>query len=282
VANKRPPRPAKRSMKHRMTWTIVYCLAAGPLAPFAVGAQTAESPLCEVGRSVIDLMYFESSAADAQIAPATLRASILFLEECPASVLPAIRESAARGPWPAQDRMSTLRHAWIEAARTAARDSANADLRALLVAAKASVARVGNHVLSEFLDGIFDGVANGREAGAPSLEPAVQRLALAVLRDNANCDGAECYGASDDVLFLLGTYPTAVVMAMRSDSAGAAQWLANVAHESFSGIRELEESREGARRAVLKRLSETQAPGFEPELRACQDRLREIRYRPVE
>ena len=282
MANKRPPRPAKRSMTHRMTSAIVFCLAAGLLAPFPARAQSAESPLCEVGSSVVDLMYFESTAADERIEPTTLRASIIFLEECPASVVRTIRIMGTRGPFPDQNHVSELRHAWIEAVRSAAGDSSNADVRGLLAASRARVARVGDPSLSKYLDGIFDGIAHSGGVDRRALEHSFERQALAALQDYAQCDGVECLDASDNVLFLLGTHPIAVFKAMRADSVDATKWLRVVTDDSFAGIPERGESREAARRAVLKMLSETWAPGFEPELRSCENRLREIRYRPVD
>jgi len=258
---------------------ILVCLVAGLLTACRTSAQVAEPALCEVGSSVVDAMYLQSTGTSTRIDPTLLRASILFLEECPASVIPAFRQFADRG---FTDHASELRHAWIEALRSAVQDSSNTDLRALLVAAEVRIARVSDQSLNEYLDGIFEGSSDNRAAGQRALEPLFERQALAILQEYAQCDGAGCFDASDNVLFFLATHPVAFFKAMHADSVHAANWLREVADESFAGISERGASREAARNALLKKLSETEAPEYERERRACEGTLRGIRYREVQ
>jgi hypothetical protein len=256
-----------------MTRNAAVCLAVVLSVVYAPGAKSQVSPLCDVGSSVVELMHFESTGGNARIDPAVLRASLVFLNECPAHVLPAIREFAKRDPG--------LRDAWIQALRSATRDTANTDVRRLLIGARVRVAGAADRSLKAYLRPVFEDLADDRAVNERSLEPVLERQALATLQVWAKCDGAGCVIASDNLLFLLGTHPIALVKAMRADSVDATKWLSLVADESFAGSPERGKSREAARRSVLKKLSETRAVGFERELRACEGTLRAIRYRPV-
>ena len=207
------------------------------------------------------------------IDPIDLRTSIIFLTECPSSVI------AAFGHYPEKPE---LRRAWIDAVRAAARDSSDVDMRGLLAAARANVARVGDSSLSAYLDGIFDGLPRDGGGERSSLDSVLERQASATFKRYAKCDGAGCFNASDNVLFLLGTHPIAVFKAMRADSVNATRWLNQVADESFAGDPDRAKIRETARRDVLKKLSATLAPGFEREQRACEDTLDKIRYRAID
>jgi hypothetical protein len=232
--------------------------------------------LCDAGNSIVELMHFEFSPASDRhgpIDPVDLRSSIIFLAECPSSVIPAF------GHFPEEPE---LRRAWLDALRVAARDSSNFDMGLLLVAAEASVTRLGDRSLDEYLDGIFDDMPRDGGGEHPSFEPVLERQASATLERYGKCDGAGCFNASDNVLFLLGTHPIAVFKAMRGDSANATRWLKQVADESFAGDPDRAKIREAARQDVLKGLSATQAPGFEREQRACEDTLGKIRYRSVD
>lgn len=260
---------------------LVLSLAATLLAPFPASAQAPEAPLCEVGGSVVELMYLQLLGAS-RIDQHTLQASLLYLGECPASVMRTFREARQWDPDAEGDPASRLRSAWLAAARSSARDSSIADVRELLFVARSRIDRVGNHALKEFLDGIFEGIPDSVRRDRRSLDGLFERQALAALKDHAKCDGAACSNTSDHVLFLLGTHPIAVLSAMRSDSADATQWLGDLAAQSFSGIHEYRKSREAARRAVLKKLSVTQVLGFQRELRSCEHTLRAIRYEVAE
>jgi len=251
-------------------------LSAALLTASPGGAPSAGRPLCDVGSSVVELLHFEFTPRREQhgpFNPVDLRSSIIFLAECPSSVVPAFGHYSEE---------PELRRAWIDAVRLAARDSSNLDMGLLLVAAEASVARLGDRSLDEYLDGIFDEMPRDGGGEHPSFEPVLERQASATLKRYAQCDGAGCFNASDNVLFLLGTHPIAVFKAMHADSANATQWLRRVRDESFAGDPDRGESREAARREVLRKLSATKAPGFQRELRACEDTLGKIRYRAVD
>jgi len=265
-------------------------LTAGLLAGCPASAISQEPPLCEVGSSVIRLVYLHSTevgpdglvflhhtGAKTRVEAALVGSSLIFLEECPASFIPAFEEVAKAAFVPEPE----LRQAWIEAVRSAARDSSNTEVRGLLAVARERVALLGDPSLNEFLDGVFEGPVDTREVDKHALESLYERQALATLMQYSECDGAGCFNASDNVLFLLGTHPVAVFRAMRADSAAAAEWLQWVDTGSFWRISEYREIREAARRAVLEKLAETKAPGFEREQRACENTLREIRFREV-
>jgi len=254
-----------------MTRVAAVCLTAGLLAAWPAAALSAEPPLCKVGGSVVELMHLQSTGGGPGIDSNLVGSSLVFLKECPASVIPAFRQAAKAGFDP------ELRHKWIEAVRSATRDSSNIVVRGLLAVAREKVVRLGNDSLNEFLDGIL-GSADSIRVDHRSLESLLERQALATLKRHSECDGAGCYNASDDVLFLLGTHPVAVLKAMYADSVDATNWLGVVADQSFAGVAEQREVYEAARRAVLKKLSETNAPGLEREQRACEDTLRKIRY----
>ncbi len=250
------------------------CLMAALLAAWPAPALFAEPPLCKVGSSVVELVHLHSTWPDDRIDPTLVGSSLIFLLECPASVVPAFRAAEKAGFDP------ELRRKWVAAVRSAARDSSNIVVRGLLALATEKVARLGDRALNEFLDGIA-GLADSLRLEHRSLESLLERQALATLKQNSECDGAGCFNTSDDVLFLLGTHPVPVLKAMHADSVSAAQWLSSVADESFAGAPEAREGAEAARRAVLKKLSETRAPGFEREQRACEKTLSKIRYRTV-
>ena len=251
---------------------IAACLVAHLLLAPSASAQRAGSPLCKIGSSAIELLQFSYTT---QFDPIDLRSSIVFLAECPSSIIVAFK--AATAP----TEPTTLQGRWIRAAQTAARDSSGIDLRVFLAEAQAAVERLGDSTLNAYLDGLFDGLTT-RPVKRPALDSLLERQALAVLREYAECGAAACYSLSDNMLFLLGTHPMTVLRAMHTDSADATKWLSSLADGSFSGVHELRDSREAARRKVLATLSETWAPGFERERRACENALRKVRYRVVE
>lgn len=265
-------------MGHSMTMTrntLLYLVACILVAPPA-RAQSVGSPLCKAGASVVELMLFSSPG---QFVQSELRTSIIFLAECPSSVIPAFKEVSEDE---SSEQASGLRQAWIDAVRSASRDPSDSDLRAFLAVAEAKVTRIGDHSLTDYLTGIFDGLPNRRSVAQRPMGPLFDRQALAVLRGYAECGAAACYKASDNILFLLGNHPISMLKAMHADSVDARNWLSSVADDSFSGIAQLRNTREAIRRAVLKKLSLTRADGFERERRACEDALRSIRYRTVE
>lgn len=248
---------------------IAVCSVAGLLSASSARAQIAKRPLCEVGSSAIELLEYSDTT---RFDPTDLRSSIIILAECPSNIIPAFK---------ATDEPAELRIRWIDAVRSAARDSSNTDLRAFLARAQATVVRLGDSTLNKYLDGIFDGLATG-PIDQRSLDILFQRQAMVALREYGECGAAACYALSDYMLFLLGTHPIAVFKAMRTDSADVTEWLRSLAGDSFSGIHELRDSREAARRLVLATLAASRAPGFERERRACENTLRKIRYRVVE
>ena len=261
-----------------MPRVAVVCLSAALLAGSPAGAQSPGWALCEVGRSALELIHFESAAGfnppvHGKINPIDLRSSIIFLAECPSSVMPAFSHF---------DEEPELHRAWIAAVQAATRNSSSVEDRGFLAAAEASVKHQNDHSLNQFLDGIFGGLAHSGHGSGPSLDSLLEQQALATLKRHAECDGAGCFDASDNVLFLLGTHPLAVLRAMRSDSIGAASWLSAVKGESFAGPPDRSESREAARRAILSVLSAVKAPGLEPEQRARVDTLTKVRYRAVD
>jgi hypothetical protein len=255
---------------------IVAWLSATLLAVSPVCAQSPERPLCDVGSSIVELIHFEVTPRKNErgpINPVDLRSSIIFLAECPSSFIRAFSD------FPEE---AELRRAWIDAVRVAAGDTSNVDVRAFLVAAQVSVARLGDHTLNEYLDGIFDSLPRAKSGKGSPLEPLFERQAAATLTRYTQCDGAGCFDASDIVLFLLGTHPLSVLKAMRANADGATRWLRKVADESFAGDPDRRDSREAARRDVLRRLLAVNASGFETEQRACEDTLARIRYRAVD
>lgn len=232
-----------------------------------------EPPLCRVGSSIIELVHLHSTGAGTRVDPALVSSSLVFVAECPESVIPTFREVTGSGFDP------DLRDVWIEAVRSAAGDSSNTVVRGLLAVARERVAHLGDRSLDEFLDGIFEGSAEGGGMDRRALESLFERQAAATLGLYSECDGVGCFIASDNVLFLLGTHPVALFKAMRDDPEAARRWLYLVEDESFSGLPEDHEIYEAARRIVLRKLSETEAPGYERERRACEDTLRRIRFR---
>lgn len=245
--------------------------AAGLLMACPTSTTLARPPLCEAGSSIVHLLYLKSTGADPRIDPTLIGSSLIFLGECPESVVPAFSRFADQGP--------ELRHAWIEAVRSAARDSANTEVRGFLAAASESVTRLGDPSLHEFLDEIFQDLPNGQGIDQRTLELLFERQALATLRQQSECDGEGCFYASDNVLFLLGRHPAAVFRAMHADPADAARWLRMVGDRSFAGPPEERDSREALRQAVLKNIVEVTVPGYEREQRASIDTLRRIRFR---
>ncbi|HTR20869.1 MAG TPA: hypothetical protein VMH88_08450 [Gemmatimonadales bacterium] len=233
----------------------------------------AQSPICDVGSSVVELLYFQSTGANAKIDRAVLGSSIVFLKECPSSVIPAFEKLAAYD--------SALHGVWIDAVRSTAQDVSDSSTRLLLAAAKPGIAEVHDPALDAFLDGIFQSGAS-IQVETHSLALAFERQALATLKQSASCDGAACFNASDNVLFLLGIQPIAVLKAMHADSVDGRKWLRTVADRSFAGDKERSASREAARRAILASLQQTSAPELEPEQSVVENVLRTIRYRPVE
>lgn len=260
-----------------MTWFAVTGLIASLVLASPARAQAGGRPLCEIGSSVAELLHFEYTipsdpVTHGPINPTDLRSSIIFLAECPSDMAPALKT------FPEEPE---LRRAWIEAVRSASQDSSNHDVRAFLGVARARVARLKNRPLDKYLDGIFDGLAPS-PLDERALEPLFERQALATLRLHAGCNGAACFNWSDNILFLLGTHPTAVLRAMRADSASARDWLHSLADDSFSGTPERRGRRDAARREVLAMLARISSPGFEREQRACEDALRAIRFRVIE
>ena len=254
-----------------MRRVTVSCFCAGLLLASPARPQIATRPLCEVGRSALELLLFWGTRVDST----ALRSSIIYLAECPSSIIPVFSKLTKFPVEPAMPR------AWIEAVRSAARDSSNTDLRAFLTIAQASVARLNDRSLSRYLDGIFQGGVPG-PLNQRSLDSLFERQAVATLTSYARCGAASCYDLSDIVLFLLGTHPIPMLRAMRVDSVDASNWLHSVAGDSFAGDPEGRDSWEGARRAVLATLAATRAPGFERQRHACESTLRGIRYRAVQ
>jgi len=245
-------------------------LTGGLLAARPACAISQELPLCKVGSSVVELLYLHSTGANTRVEPALVGSTLVFLQECPASVIPAFSRFSNSFP--------ELRQAWIEAVRSAARDSSNTEVSGLLAVARERVAHLDDPSLNDFLDGIFESSTDTREMDWCALESLYERHARAALKQVVEGDGLGCFHASDIVRFLLGTHPVAVFRAMRADSAAAAEWLYLVPHRSLTGPPESREIREAARRAVIEKLAATKAPGFEREQRACEDTMREIRY----
>lgn len=255
-----------------MTKNSVLMLAVVFLAACAPSAKSQESPLCNVGRSILDLAYLQSSGADARIQPSILRASLVFLAECPKSVIPALREFG--------EHEAAFRQAWLRAIRSAAHDTSEVDARVLLALAKPRLTEESARAIKEYLDPAYDGL-DDRVVDSRTLARLMDNQALASLRAYSQCDGVGCFDASDNLLFMLGTYPVALAKAMRSESADARKWLRLVGDQSFSGDPERARIREAARRSLVSRLSRIKAVEFEPELRACENTLRSIRYEPV-
>jgi len=249
------------------------CLAAAFLAACAPGAKSQGSALCEAGKSALDLVYLQSTGPQARIQSTTLRASILFLAECPASVDASLRDFG--------EHERELRRAWFQALRAGARDTSSPDTRILLSEARTRVAQARNRSLKVSLDTVFEGL-DDRALERGVLAPAIDRQALATLQDYAKCDGVGCFDASDNLLFLLGTYPLSMAKGMHADSTDARKWLRLVADESFTGPPERSKRREAVRGALLAKLSGIKAAGFERELQACENRLGAIRYEPVQ
>ena len=244
---------------------------AGFLMARPTSATLAGPPLCKAGSSVVDLVYLKSTGADTRIDPTLIGSSLIFLRECPESVVPAFSRFADQDP--------ELRHAWIEAVRSAARDSANMEVRGFLAAASESVTRLDDPSLRESLHEISQDLPDSQGIDQRTLELLFERQALATLRQHSECDGEGCFYASDNVLFLLGTHPAAVFRAMHADPADATRWLRVVGDRSFAGPLEERDSREALRQAVLKNIVEVTVPGFEGEQRASIDTLSRIRFR---
>jgi hypothetical protein len=148
--------------------------------------------------------------------------------------------------------------------------------------AHSSVTRLRDDSLGRYLDGIFEGLTNPQRTDQRTIDSLFERQAMATLDRYARCGAASCYEMSDNVLFLLGTHPVAMLRAMRADSLDAKNWLRGVADDSFSGSPEARDSREAARRVVLAKLAETRVPGFERERHACESTFHAIRYRMVQ
>ena len=248
-------------------------LAAGLVAVWPANESRAEPPLCDVGASVVELAHLQSTGGGPGIDLTVVGASLIFLRECPASVIPAFSEAADAGFDP------MLQRKWIKAVRSAVLDSSNAVVRSLLISAHERVVQLDDRSLDEFLDGIFGVLRESQGIEPDSLETVLERQAAATLRQHAECDGAGCFNTSDNVLFLLGTHPLAMLKAMSADSAAAEGWLHVVADQSFVRAPEKRGVRESARRAVVSKLSETEAPGLERQRRACEETFRRIRFR---
>ncbi|MEJ2679809.1 MAG: hypothetical protein P8174_12175, partial [Gemmatimonadota bacterium] len=164
------------------------CLTAGLLAARPAATLSAEPPLCKVGSSVVELMHLQSTGGGAGIDPTVVGSSLNFLKECPASVIPAFRQAAKAGFDP------ELRRKWIEAVRSASRDSSDIVVRGLLAVTREDIARLGNDSLNEYLDGILAS-ADSIRVDHRSLESLFERQALATLAQFSECDGAGCYNA---------------------------------------------------------------------------------------
>lgn len=254
-----------------MSRSTAICLTAGILAVWPARAACAEPPLCKVGSSVVNLLYLQSTGAGTRIDPALVGSSLVFLAECPASVISAFSRFSDDDP--------DLWRVWIAAVRSAVRDSSNVEVRGLLTVAKERVARLGDRVLNHHLDGTFNDLAKRPGTDRVPLESLFDHQARATLKQHSECDGEGCSFASDNLLFLLGTHPVAVFSAMHADSVDAAHWLDVVGDESFAGPAEDRDNREAVRQIVLKRVAETSAHAFESERRASEETLRKIRFR---
>jgi hypothetical protein len=109
----------------------------------------ASSPLCELGTSIIEQMNLQVNA-NGKISPAVLTGSIAFVNECPASVMPAFKRFA--------NDEQQLHESWIEALKSGTERSTGSELRGFLAMARDSVERSGNISLKKFLDSVLSSV----------------------------------------------------------------------------------------------------------------------------
>lgn len=183
-----------------MTKAIAVFYTIGLLLALPSRSMCASSPLCELGASVIEQMSLQVNA-QGKIDPVALTGSIAFIEECPASVVPAFKRFTS-------DEVK-LRDSWLEALKPRPEALADGELRGFLERAKESVKRNGNAALKEFLDGIFEDSGGTREVQRLPESRLFEQQSLATLRHFRRCDAAECYKVSDFLLFLLGSHPAA-------------------------------------------------------------------------
>lgn len=245
------------------------CIAGILLSRQSDRVRTAPS-ICEVGSSIVDEMNLQVTAGK-HIEPVVLGGSLTFIEACPAALMPAFKRLS-------NDEQS-VRHAWIVALQSAAGSQEGSDLRGLLSAAKKSVDRVGDESLVRYLDGAFDILRSSGNGDGPSFDSLVQNQAVASFQSYSQCDGAVCFDASDNLLFLLATHPAAFFKAMRADQGDAKKWLRELGDMSFARLPSERKNREAARSAVLAKVSEVMVSGFTSERHACESTLRQIRFR---
>jgi hypothetical protein len=239
------------------------------LAPQARG-QSAPGSLCQLGGAIAYMAHLKVTAHQ-PIDLIVVNASALYLVECPVSMVGALRTLAPN------DTETAYR--WREAVQAAARDSSNSELRRLLAVARQRVASVHDSALRAYTAGIFDALDKSPKPNRLTLREAADRIALAMLEEHAKCEADLCGAISDNLVFLLGTYPLAMFKAMRADSSEARSWLRAVPDESFAGTDDNRARLEAARRAVVEKLRNTPPASFARERRECLETLSKIRYR---
>ena len=252
------------------TQTLIASLCATALLASTACGQGSQAALCDMGSAVAYLAHLKVTAQH-PIDSAVTGASILFLAECPASVVGAFNQLA---PYDTQTP-----HRWREAIRAAAGDSSKSDVRQLLTLAMQRVASVHDRALDDYTTGLFDAVKGAPNPDPSALQVARDRVVLEMLQEHAACEGDVCGAISDILVFYLGTHPVALLKAMHADSAEAKNWLHVLADESFSGVEDYRARSEAARRAAIERLDQTPPDRFARERRECLEELRRIRYR---
>lgn len=253
-----------------MNKLILTACVIGFLMASPTESMCESSPLCELGRSVIAQMSLQV-AAGGRIAPAVLTGSVAFVEECPSNVIQDFRRFTING----QD----LRGAWIEALKSEIGRRPNSELGEFIAAAKESVSRNEDASLKEFLDGPFKASGEVKDEGRRPSDRLFEELSLATLRQFPHCDAAECYDASDFLLFLLGAHPAAFFRAMHADQPDATNWLSELGDLSFTGERSDRQRRDSIRRFILERISKLKASSSPREKSQCENALRRIRFR---
>lgn len=249
---------------------ILVCYIVGLLLALPTRTLCAEPPLCGLGASIVEQMNLLVAAGD-KLDPIVLTGSVAFVEECPASVIPAFRRFAINE--------KGLHHSWIEALRSAAEMPANGDLREFLAAAKESIDHNGNASVREFLDGIFEVSGRAQVKHRLPVDRLFGRLSLATLRQFPRCEATECYDVSDFLLFLLGTHPAAFLGAMHADQPDAAKWLSQLGDLSFVGYPSDRQRCDSIREFLLERISKLETTEFPREKYECENVLRQIRFR---
>ena len=253
-----------------MSKLISICSIVGLLLVLPTKAICADSPVCWLGQSIVEQLNSEL-AANSKVDPIILAGSMAFVQECPSSVVPAFRRFA--------DNERQLRGAWIEAVDYSARVPANRVLRGFLIGAKTTVDHNGSASLKNFLDGIFEVSGLPQEGNRQTAERNFEQQSLAGLKQFPHCDGANCYDASDFLLFLLGTHPDAFLAAMHAEKPAATKWLSELGDLSFAGDPSESQRRDSIRRYLLERVSELKVSEFTPEKSQCVNALRRIRFR---